>query len=784
MRRWIKFFIVILFLQGTLWSAAQNLPVSSKFDSETKRTAWWNRQEYQWKVAFNKLLGKGKTTKKPKDEALHRLLGRTTLFLYGYELTDISGLSELDHLENVNCSYNKISSIKGIENLVNLKELKLSDNRITSLRRIKNLKKLEYLRADFNDLHDLKGLENLSNLKRVYVKRNFLSSIEPLADKPLLEELSISYNKITSLQPLKTSPKLKILLVQHNSLSNIEGLEGLLELERVFIFKNRLTNLEGVQKLKKLKVFMFSQESKILPEVEKEKVRRFFARKKAFKFGFGGGLLVLFCLGFFGYILVKISIKMKRRKERKKEFLRLRKLFANQKASFFDNKNLLYQWWNNLEDQWKRIFNVQLDNGSSLFFPKEYELRDLLNSRFFRMRGDNLTNLSGLKNCTKLERLSFYNESPKFLKLFSDLNFLARFANLKRVEFSTSEVRKIKDFAKLEKMFEIVTPLSEIPYTPEGSIIDISDDTQVRYKYPIVAIGNFEGLHLGHAKILNRLYARAEDTGGEALVLTYRVHTREHFLKKANKPIEPYMILEKEHKENMLFHKFGVHSILYLDFEKEVVNLSAEDFFKKILLEKLHIREIVCGHDTRFGKDRTGDYRLLVELSKPYGIKVRLVEPLMMGDEIVCSRLIREKIKQGEVNSLKRYLSRNYSIVGTVAQGRKIGGKLGFPTLNLTPKEPCKLYPAQGVYITHTKIGNKGYYGLTNIGFAPTIREDLSEKTIENYLYKFSKSIYGQEVKIVFLQYLREEKKFASRDELVQQMKKDLKLLRQYIRVH
>ncbi len=784
MKRFIKIFIIILFSQGILWSAAQNAPINTKFDSEAKRTAWWKGLEYQWKLTFNELLGNGKTVKKPKDSFLQGLLKRTTLFLYGYGLTNISGLSELDHLENINCSYNKISSIKGIENLVNLKELKLSDNRITSLQRLKNLKKLEYLRADFNDLHDLKGLENLLNLRRVYVKRNFISSIEPLANKPLLEELSISYNKIVSLQPLRTSTKLKILLVQHNLLTDIKGLERLVNLERVFIFKNRLTSLEGVQNLKKLKVFMFSQESEILPEAEKEKVRKFFARKKAFRFGIGGGLLVLFCLAFFGYILINIAKRVKRRKERRKEFLRLRKLFENQKASFFDNKKRLYQWWNNLDEQWKRIFNVQLDNGSSLFFPREDELRMLVNSRFFRMRGDNLTNLGGLRNCTKLERLSFYNEGPRFLKLFSDLNFLARFSVLKKIEFSTRDVQKIKNFARLEKMFEIVVPASEIPYTAKGSFIDVSDDIQVRYKYPIVAIGNFEGLHLGHAKILNRLYARAEDTGGEALVLTYRVHTREHFLKKGNKPIAPYMILEKDHKENLLFHKFGVHSILYLDFENQVVNLTAEEFFEEILIRKLHIREIVCGHDTRFGKDRKGDYKLLTELAKPYGIHIRLVDPLMMGDEIVCSRLIRQKIENGDINGIKRYLSRNYSIVGTVEAGRKIGGKLGFPTLNLEPKQAYKLYPAQGVYITHTKIGNKGYYGLTNIGFAPTVRQDIKKKTIENYLHKFSGSLYGQEVKIVFLQYLRGEKKFASKSDLVQQLKEDLKMLKQYIRVH
>ena len=723
MKRLIDILLVIIFAQGLLWSAAQNVELSTKFDTQEERSAWWNSLEYQWKLTFNKLLGVGKTTKRPKDIYLQGLLKRTTLFLYGYELTNISGLRQLDHLENINCSYNKITSLKGIENLVNLKELKLSDNRIESLWRIKNLTKLEYLRADFNDLQDLRGLERLQNLKRVYVKRNFITSIVPLANKPLLEELSIEHNQISSLQPLRTSRRLKILLTQHNLLTNIKGLEQLKDLERVFIFKNRLTSLEGVQNLKKLKVFLYSEDSKILPESEKDKVRRYFARKKAIKFGSIGGLILLLGGGFLGYMLLNVAKRLRRRKERRQEFLRLQKLFANQKASFFSNKRRLHQWWNILEKQWKRVFNVHLDNGFSLFLPSEDNLRELVNSRFYRMRADNLTNLSGLRNCTKLERLSFYKESDKFLNSFSNLRFMGRFSNLKKIEFTNKKIKKIKNFAGLAKMFQIVVAAEDVPYTPKGSIVDVAEDTTLRFNYPIVAIGNFEGLHLGHAKILNRLYSRAKDTGGEALVMTYRAHTQEHFRRKNNQEIEPYLILEKQHKENMLFHKFGIHSILYLDFQ-EVSELSAVEFFDKILIEKLHVREIVCGHDTRFGKDRQGDLRLLQDLCRPYGIKVRLVEPLMMGKEIVCSKLIRQKIKKGEINGIKRYLSRNYSIVGKVESGRKVGGRLGFPTLNLRPIEPHKIYPAEGVYITHTRVGDKGYYGLTNVGFAPTVRDD------------------------------------------------------------
>ena len=152
MKKLLKILFIVVVLQGFLWAAAQKVEMSRKFDTPEKREIWWNGLDYQWKLAFNRVLGLGKTVQKPKDVFLESLLKRKTLFLYGHNLTDVSGLSQLDHLENVNCSYNQIADLNGIENLVNLKELKLSDNRIQSLWRLRNLKKLEYLRADFNDL--------------------------------------------------------------------------------------------------------------------------------------------------------------------------------------------------------------------------------------------------------------------------------------------------------------------------------------------------------------------------------------------------------------------------------------------------------------------------------------------------------------------------------------------------------------------------------------------------------------------------------------------------------
>ena len=419
-----------------------------------------------------------------------------------------------------------------------------------------------------------------------------------------------------------------------------------------------------------------------------------------------------------------------------------------------------------------------------MFVPKPSDLRKILIIPFLEINAENLRSLSGLHNCTELRYLSFYNEDHKFLNLFSNIKFFERFPKLERLRFSTDKIRKIKNFAKLNEKFEIILPEHEVDFVKKGSVIDLPCDHDLRYKHPIVAIGNFEGLHLGHAKILNRLYSRAQDTGGEALVLTYRVHTREHFLRIAEEPVAPYMILDRKHKENLLFHKFGVHSILYLDFAQGLSELPAEEFFKSVLIDKLRVREIICGYDTRFGKGREGDYKLLMKLAEPYRINVKLVEPLVVGGQIVRSELIRNMVKNGEIAGIKNFLSRPYSISGKVMEGKKIGGALGFPTLNVKPAEKYKLYPPKGVYITRTFVGGIGYYGLTNIGFAPTIRENEKIKTIENYLHKFKGKIYGQEVNVMFLKFLRDEKKFASRKELVEQIKVDLGKLKQYIRVN
>ncbi len=784
MKKLIRILLIAVFLLGCLWGAGAERDVSEAFNSEAKRTKWWNGLEYQWKLAYNKLLGYGKSVKKPEDVRLEGLLCRKTLLLYESNLTNLSGVKDLKHLENLSCSYNRITDIQGLKNLTNLKILKLSDNRIKSIKVLKNLINLEYIRFDFNDLYDLQGLENLTKLNRVYVNNNFVSSIVPLADKPELEELYINDNNISSLLPLENNKKLKILQASNNLLQNIDGLSSLERLEKVYIFNNDLVSLEGVQNLKKLDIFGYSEDSKILPEKEKDKVRKLFSRKKKIKISVVSALIFISLSVFFIVFFVKSTLKIRYRRLKKKEFLRLRKLFLTKTAGYFDNDVRLYQWWDNLSIQWRRLFNVELDNGASLFVPKPSDLRKILTISFLEINAENLKDLSGLTNCTELRYLRFYNESQKFLDLFSNIEFFKRFPKLKKLRFSTGKVRKIKNFAKLDEQFKIVIPEKESDFVKKGSIIDLPCEKKLRYKYPIVAIGNFEGLHLGHAKILNRLYSRSQDTGGEALVLTYKVHTREHFLKIANKPVDPYMILDKRNKENLLFHKFGMHSILYLDFGQGLSELPAEEFFKKILVDKLHIREIICGYDTRFGKGREGDYILLLKLSEPYKIRVRLVEPLLVGGQVVRSELIRNMIKNGEIAGIKNFLSRPYSISGTVMEGKKIGGVLGFPTLNVNPTEKYKLYPPKGVYITRTFVGGVGYYGLTNIGFAPTIRENEKIKTIENYLHKFKGKVYGQEVNVMFLKFLRDEKKFASRKELVEQIKVDLGKLKQYIRVN
>lgn len=297
-----------------------------------------------------------------------------------------------------------------------------------------------------------------------------------------------------------------------------------------------------------------------------------------------------------------------------------------------------------------------------------------------------------------------------------------------------------------------------------------------KLKNPVVTVGTFDGVHLGHQKIMNTLVNRAKTIGGVSVVITYHPHP----LEILNNRHFPYLLTEKIKKEDFL-KEIGIDYVLWLDFDEQLANLSSEDFIKKYFVEMLASKEIIIGYDWHFGKNRKGDYHLLKKYEKIYGYKTDIVKEVRRGNEIVSSTKIREYIRDGKIEAAQKMLGRNYSILGKIVQGDKIGRQLGFPTTNLEPIEPRKLLPEYGVYLTKVKFHHKYLWGVTNIGRKPTIQKNTRKKFIETYIFDFNEDIYSEEIELIFIRKIRKEKEFANREELIEQIKFDEQIARYII---
>jgi riboflavin kinase/FMN adenylyltransferase len=295
-------------------------------------------------------------------------------------------------------------------------------------------------------------------------------------------------------------------------------------------------------------------------------------------------------------------------------------------------------------------------------------------------------------------------------------------------------------------------------------------------KNPVVTVGTFDGVHLGHQKIMRTLVKRAKAIDGVSVVVTYHPHP----LEILNNRKYPYLLTEKEKKERIL-KELGVDYVLWLNFDNYMVNLSADEFIREYFVDRLHAKEIIVGYDWHFGKNREGDYHLLKRQSQVYGYKVDMVKELKINRELVSSTRIREYIRNGEIEKANMMLGRDYSILGKVVGGDRLGRKLGFPTTNLVPKEERKLLPKCGVYLSKTLFNNENRWGLTYVGKKPTIKLDNKKKFIETYIFDFNKNIYLEDIELFFVKWVREDRKFLSTDELIEQIRKDEEVGRKWI---
>jgi len=289
---------------------------------------------------------------------------------------------------------------------------------------------------------------------------------------------------------------------------------------------------------------------------------------------------------------------------------------------------------------------------------------------------------------------------------------------------------------------------------------------------PVITIGNFDGVHWAHQKIFQKIIERARDLHGTSVVITFEPHPVKVMFPEKAKPL----ITLLEQKKELIINQ-GIDLLLIIEFTAEFAAISARDFVKDVLVDKLGVKEIVVGYDYTFGHNRQGNIEVLRKMGSLFNFNVQQVDPVYTGNVLVSSTSIRNLIMEGNVVGAKKLLGRNYQIRGEVISGRNRGGPLlGYPTANLRLTD--ELIPKEGVYIVLIDIGGKTYQGLTNIGYNPTFKDKTF--SVETYIFDLSANILKQKIKVNFLSHLRDEITFASSKELSQQIDQDVNQAREF----
>lgn len=294
----------------------------------------------------------------------------------------------------------------------------------------------------------------------------------------------------------------------------------------------------------------------------------------------------------------------------------------------------------------------------------------------------------------------------------------------------------------------------------------IEEETKEKYNFDIyVALGSFDGLHLGHMKLINKAIELAKENNGKSMVYTFKNHP----LSVINKKLVPKLLMDNSTKIEVL-KNMGIDILKFVHFNKDFMEISPEDFILNIV-KGYNIKGIVVGFNFRFGHKNSGDVKLLKKLSKKYDFELFIVEPVEYENEIVSSSRIRKIILDyGNVKEAKEMLPYPYFLEGSVIKGRQIGRKMGFPTINLDYNKDFVI-PKEGVYFTAVLYNEKLYKGITNIGYNPTVKGE--KLNVETHILNFNEDIYGEKIRVYFLNRLRDEKKFKSLDELSLIIKKD-----------
>lgn len=292
-------------------------------------------------------------------------------------------------------------------------------------------------------------------------------------------------------------------------------------------------------------------------------------------------------------------------------------------------------------------------------------------------------------------------------------------------------------------------------------------DTLPSFRNPVVTIGTFDGVHLGHTRILGEVVRHAREAGGESILLTFEPHPRKLLF-----PDQPLKILSPlKDKISKVLEK-GIDHVVVVPFTKAFSELDAESYIRDFLVARFHPYGIIIGYDHRFGRDRSGDIRLLRQYEETYGYRVFEIPAQMIDDATVSSTKVRRALDEGKVDEATAMLGHYYNLSGTVVKGAQLGRTIGYPTANLLPGDPEQLVPARGVYAVWAEVDDERFPAMMNIGFRPTVAQEL-KLHLEVHIPGWSGDLYDRELRVHFAARLRNEEKFPSLDALKEQLGRD-----------
>ncbi|OGS69503.1 MAG: riboflavin biosynthesis protein RibF [Flavobacteria bacterium RIFCSPLOWO2_12_FULL_31_7] len=285
-------------------------------------------------------------------------------------------------------------------------------------------------------------------------------------------------------------------------------------------------------------------------------------------------------------------------------------------------------------------------------------------------------------------------------------------------------------------------------------------------KKTIVTLGTFDGVHIGHNAILDKICKAAQQENLESVILTFFPHPR--LIVSNNYDIK---LLNTIEEKAILLEKKGIQNFIVHPFDKTFSELSPREFVTQVLVDKLNIQKIIIGHDHKFGKDRAADFNDLINFGKEFGFEVEEISAQQINEVSVSSTRIRNALLEGNVSLAKDYLGYPYVLTGNVVKGNQLGRTINFPTANIEIPEEYKLIPKNGVYVVTVNVSNQTFFGMMNIGVKPTLGEN--KRSIEVHLLDFDADIYNQKIQVHILEKLREEQKFDSFQALQTQLEKD-----------